>query len=369
MASRLAVVLEVSGLELRGWESVAVSRAVDQIAGTFALSVSELNPDDPLARELRVGEPCTVRVGDDVVLSGHIETRRVSYSERTHTVAISGREVTGDLVDCSADRSPGEWQRQTIARIAADLVAPFPAVSLLPVPDPGAPFERFRLQPGERVFDALSRASRLRGLTPSSDGRGGVRLSVPGAELAPVSIDRRESGQVLGGEISENAAGRFSRVRVIGQTDQVEAWQGSTGGPAQSGEAFDPGVARFRPLVLVESQRGDAGALRRRAEYETTTRAARARPVGYRMAGWTAPGGWLWQPGFRVPVFDPLLGVGLSGGGPREMLIASVSLSLDETGGQVAALELVDPVAFQVLRLPEKPTPAVALWEYEAPAR
>ncbi len=355
MPDRDAVVsLEIDGRLLRGWESIEIERSVDQLAGTFRLSVSENHPDDPLARELVLGAPCSILLDDEPIISGYLEDRHVSYASESHGITVGGRDLTGDLIDCSADRSPGGWTGQTIDRIVGDLIAPFEGITLTDVSAIGLPFKDFRIQTGETVFETISRATRMRGLVPVGDGLGGIRLWIPGSDLAPAEINRSAggAGRVLGGSVRGSIRNRFSRYRVLGQATEISAWIGEWG-VTQQGIATDPGVGRHRPLVLIEANAADTGALRRRAQFESTTRAARATPISYRVQGWRSESGWLWSPGYRLPVFDPLLGVGSESGAAVEMMISSVSFSLDDSGGQVTDLSLLDQVAFQARELTE----------------
>lgn len=357
------VSLEIDGYELGGWETVEIERSIDQLAGAFRLTVSENEPDQPLARRLVLGAPCSILLDDEPVVTGYLEDREISYSAATHSVAVGGRDGVGDLIDCSADRSPGGWKGQTVDRIVSDLVSPFAGITFVSVSTPGPPFAEFQIQPGESVAETISRATRMRALVPVSDGVGGLRLIVPGESLAPTEIVRSTdaAGRVLGGRIQESTRGRFSTYRVKGQSGDSAAWL-SAWGAAQEGTATDPGVPRHRPLVIVETSTSDDGALRRRAQFEATTRAARSAPVTYRVQGWRADGGWMWAPGYRLPVFDPELGVGTESGAPVELLVASVRFTIDDQVGQVSEITLLDPSAFQARELAEKPASSF-LWE------
>lgn len=352
------VVLEVNGSELRGWEGVTVVRSVETLAGAFSLSATELEPDDPLARPLKPGVACRVRLDGDLVVSGYLDKVVTAYGREKHSVSARGRDAAGDLVDCSADRDPGEWQAQTLDSIARDLVSDFEGVTFVPGADPGEAFPIFRINAGETVHSALRRGAQTRGLMPTSDGQGGVTFARIGEELAPARIDRTadDRGRILSARIDADDRERFSTYRVKGQTDQPETWpdgEGPAGGPAQAGSASDPGVTRYRPKVIVDASSGDRGAMLRRAQFEATTRAGKSRVVGYRLQGWRA-GDWLWAPGFRVPVYDPLLGVGNESGAAQEMVVDSVTYSIDDNVGRVVDLRLLDPRAFTLRDLTEE---------------
>ena len=114
------------------------------------------------------------------------------------------------------------------------------------------------------------------------------------------------------------------------------------------GEARDPGVRRHRPLLLIGEEQSDPGSLKRRAEWEAVTRAARAQTITATVPGWFAggdPAGPVWEPGARADVAAPTLGIA------GDRLIERVSLNRDEAG-TTTTLTLVPPEAWN--QLPEE---------------
>lgn len=366
----LASVALFSGNEvLRGWEAVNIARSLTELSGTFSLVATELHPDDPLARTLTADSAVTVVLGDDVVIDGWVFGVSTAYGPAKHSVKLTGADFSLDLQHSSADRAPGHWSGQTLEQIARDLLNPFENLSLLPGESTGQPLAKFTLRTGESVAQALTRAARLAGLLVTGDGLGGVRFTKPGIEVAPTSIKRATEGvgRIKAAVIDESSSDRFSTYKVFGQTDSSEAaaliaqW-GGVMGPPQSGTATDPGVRRHRPKVLLEGSNAAGGRLQKRALLEASTRAARSKTVGYVLDGWRSADNWLWQPGYLVPVYDPLLAIGTDTGAARELLIVNVGFSVSATGGAETKLKLMDPVAFQTLPLPPAADP-VGLWE------
>lgn len=348
-SGRDEIILTVGGRHWRGWTDIMVQRAVDQVSGQFELTLTA-RADDGMIEALTVspGDACTVAIdGGETLITGWIDAVAPSYDPSTHEVAISGRDATGDLVDCSAVHAPsGEWQGVTVDRIAADLARPFGVPVHVRV-DVGSPLRTFRIQESETAWEALERACRMRGLLAMADGLGGVVITRPGQapRLPAVELPgkplKRASGQF-------SCRDRFSHYTVKGQAAMDDLWGEVTDVTAPTGTARDPAVGRHRPLVMVAEDTADGVmTLDQRAAFEARTRSARARRVTLTMAGWRHPvDGSLWRPLTLLPVRDRLLRL------DAEMLVAGVTLTRTVDAGTVAELSLIGPHAFDVMPLP-----------------
>jgi len=93
--------LIVRGQEWSGWQRVAIQRAMDQVPSSFSIQVTE---KFPLAGDMvfNAGDPCVVKIGGDVVITGFIDRYSAIVGPTDHTVRIDGRSKSEDLVDCSA---------------------------------------------------------------------------------------------------------------------------------------------------------------------------------------------------------------------------------------------------------------------------
>ena len=103
---------------------------------------------------------------------------------------------------------------------------------------------------------------------------------------------------------------------------------------------------RNRPLLIVGEEQSDLANLRKRAEWEKTTRAGRADGLTVTVPGWFggdgSASGPVWQPGARCDCRVPSLGV------TGERLIERVRLSRDDQGTR-SELTLVPPGAWAQL--------------------
>ena len=165
--------LTVNGQHYGGWTSINITRGIEQIAGTFQLKVTEKWPGNPAARPVRPGQSCTVSIDGATVITGYIDDVKPEYDSKNRTVAFTGRDKTGDLVDCSAIYKSGAWEKKSIKTIATDLIKPF-GIGLIVNADIGAPFEKASIEEGETVFEILDRLARQRGILLTSDGLGNL---------------------------------------------------------------------------------------------------------------------------------------------------------------------------------------------------
>lgn len=324
--------LKVGSQLFEGWKRVEISRGLDRVAGSFRLSVS----DKPWP--IRPGDRAEVTIDGETVITGWVDAVRISHDATRHDIEVAGRSLTGDLVDCSADHSPGQWTGQKIERIAAALAKPF-GVEVVAQTDTGAALGFFRIDPASTAHSEIERLCRTRGVLATDDERGRLLITRAGTDLAPAALTR--PGNVLAAEGAFTMNERFSRYTIKSQVQGTEEVVGAQATAIKS-VATDPGVGRFRPLVVVSSAPVDAGGARDRARHEAAVRFGRAATVNVTTSGWRANGA-LWRPNKVVRYRDEWLRL------DREMLIASVTLSLDDQGGELARMLLVRPDAYRLL--------------------
>lgn len=347
-----ALALAVGGRSYEGWTAGTVTRALETIAGTFSIRLSEKSPGLVTPRHVKPGDRCRVTLHGEPAITGRVDTVRTSHSAETHEVEIAGRDDAGDLVDCSAASEPGEWHDETLERIVAALAQPFGIeVGAL---EPSAPFRRFRIEEGETAFEAIERGCRMRGVLPLSDGAGGIVLGRPARSRAGVRLERGVNILSASGEASWR--GRHSDYTLLGQQPASEEVSPEAAAHVIAATR-DPGVTRHRPLTMIAEQALDTAEAEERIEWEAVVRAGRARRATITVQGWRerpAPGAPIWAPGRLVQVRDDWLGL------DREMLIAAVQQSTGPEG-TLTRLTLYPESAF-VARIRPEPEEPTGLW-------
>lgn len=175
--ARPDVRLEIAGQLYGGWTSITIHRGLDQVAGSFDLTVTERWPGSDIPKPVKPGQACRVLVDGAPVVTGYVDDVRPSYDDKSHTVSVSGRDKTADLVDCSAPST--QWAGRSLPQIAAELCRPF-GISVRTECDCSAPFQRLKNNEGDSVFQTLEAAARVRAVMLVTDGSGALVLTRAG---------------------------------------------------------------------------------------------------------------------------------------------------------------------------------------------
>ncbi len=351
------VALHVNARIYSGWLDIRVRRSIETAAADFAVSGTERRAGQLRPVRIFPGDECRVRIGEDLVITGHVEDVAQGYDARQRTLTISGRSRTADLVDCSASEVPGQFFHFPNEQIADRLAEPY-CIAVRAEVDTGPRIPQFQVQPGETVHAAIERLARTHALIVTDDEKGALVLTRAGVGRAAGRIKLGENILAANGNLSHRQ--RFSHYVVKGQRDGDDAAEDVGAFSAVEGQALDRGVRRYRRLLLVGDSPGGRFEQRQRAQWEASTRAGHALKVSYTLQGWRDPKGALWRPNALVKVEDPWLGI------ERDLLIVSVAFTLSDTGGSTTELELAPKEAYELL--PEVTAAAGAGYATEKPA-
>ena len=370
--------LKVGGKIYAGWKSVNVRQSMEQIAGTFELSVTERWPSQPTEWSIPPGEFCEVFIGEDPVIAGYVDAVAVSYDAGSHNIRVTGRDRTGDLVDCTAPTTAFSGLR--FAQIAEKLITPY-GITLfdetvggkrLTLRDKkqgkksaapkrarvGAHVPKQATQCGESVFKTLEKIARSEGVLLVSDAEGGLLITRAGL-AGDCSTQLKFGDNILRASFEHSHANLFSEISVKGQASAAGAGKFDVSHSAPKGvvkrtKAASVGnsqIARYRPLELVAETQADAKRCQQRAEWEASNREAKARKISVTVQGWRQLDGDLWRINQRVRVTCPWMRV------DEWWLVAAVAFALDDSGS-LTELTLVGKNAFDLL--PEIPAAAGA---------
>ena len=339
--------LHIDGQIYEGWTSVEVTRDIERMAGAFRLQLTDRWPGNENNRAVKPGFACRLSERSETLVTGWIDSVDVSFDNSDHTISAVGRDKTGDLVDCAAIHAGGEWKNQTVAQIATDLCRPFGITAVAEAPEAHNMVATFKLEEGETAFAAIERLSRLKGLLCTSYTDGRLRLTTSAvATTTSATVKSGPNGNVLSATATFNHAERFSSYTIKGQ-DNAADFASPDVATAPAGKATDALITRYRPTTILAEDVVDAAACQKRAEWEASVRAGRARRLSVTVQGWYIDGA-LWRPLTLVDCEIPE--VNLTG----RMLVSAVTYTLSDAG-TTAALTLVDPAAFTGLAQPEAP--------------
>lgn len=333
--------LIVNGRRYEGWTGVKVDRGLDFAAASFDLSVTNNYPARAMALPIVPGDECRVFMAGYLVITGYVDEVSPSHDSGSHTISVSGRSKTSDLVDASAINEPGQWSGRRIDEIVADVCRPFGIGVVLD----GPPGDRLtvEIEQGETAFTLIERLCKLRGLTATDrpDGQLALTRASPArASGALISVSGDDRTNVLSGSGSFTQPDRFSRYIVKGQIAGSDQTFGRAA--AQSiGEASDTTLTRYRPLLILADGSMTSAQCRTRAEWEASRRAGQSMSYTATVQGWRqGPDMDLWQVNTLVAVRDEFCNVDAT------LLVSDVSFSLDG-GGRKTTLKLQPKEAYE----------------------
>jgi prophage tail gpP-like protein len=336
----MTVELRVGGNYFGGWESTKINLGVEQLAGTFDLTVTDCwnTEQGQQVMQIKPGQACEALINGKVVITGYVDDTGPHYDKRSHSISVTGRDKTGDLVDCSAIYKSGQWSNKKLEQIAADLCSPF-GIKVITNTDTGEPFASFSIQEGETVFETLDRAARMRAVILMSNGLGNLLITRAGRARAPAGLT--EGDNILMADGTFGWKDRFSHYIVKGQAQGDDNNYGETVAHAVA-TVEDTAITRYRPLIIIAEDQGSNATLRQRAEWERNVRAGRGTRATVTVQDWEV-GGQLWLPNTVTHLSSPKLYADM------DVLIASVNFSQDDETGTTAAMQLALPSAFDTI--------------------
>jgi prophage tail gpP-like protein len=383
--------LLVSGEHYAGWQALRVTRGLERATADFDLTVSERWSLEEDIWQITPGEPCEIQLDGETVLTGYVDKYGPSYDAGSHSISLSGRSKTCDLVDCSVTVDGGQFKGMTVGQIARILAQPFGVEVVVSTQTPPEP--EVQVQQGETCFALIERLSRVHELLVTDDALGRLVLTRAGSGRATTDLihgkniltasaeldhSQRFSDYIVkaqrpgnrtkdGGPIDQDWGGggdggwqpslveRVRQLRGIPNISaryrermRIQAEAAAAKSPGKTapktltqivGRARDAGVTRYRPHVIVAEKQADDAAAAQRADWEMRRRVGQSLKATITVNGWRQEDGKLWATNDLVWVEAPWLALS------HELIIGEVTHSFDD-GGEITELSLTLPDAF-----------------------
>lgn len=336
--------------------SAQITRSVSNIAGTFTLTLRDKWRFEDDSWPFVPGTKIQLQAGSfpqkSAIVTGFIDRVEVSVSAEDREIVISGRDKTGDLVDCAPDLKGSEFKNLSLLDIAKKLCEPFgigvtfvgTQKSGSVVQSPGAASiapsvskktkPKFNIRPGESVFNILHDLVKEAGYLMFPDEFGDLIIfdrTTAGLSKSPVPLTQGEN--ILSAQAVYDFSDRYSLYIVKGQSYGTDNFS-STNSTEPEGRASDCAIDRYRSTVVISERNVDKAGAQKRAEWEATTRATRSTDVRCVVQGWSRPDGSLWSINELVTVHAGFIGIG------DDMVVNSVAFSKNTSGGTLTTLGL-----------------------------
>ncbi|STZ76342.1 phage baseplate assembly protein [Bergeriella denitrificans] len=324
--------IRIGGQEHRDWQSYSIDSDFLIPADGFELSVG-LHDAAGGIPDLS-GETCEVLVDGQVVLTGIIDNQSDDKSKGRRDLRLVGRDLAGLLVDCSAPQL--NVQGMSVLEAAKKLVEPWPHIVKVELrAEQDEPLDKIDIEPGETVWQALTKIANSAGLHPwfTPDGvlavGGADYSSEPVATLCWSRADTRRNVQEI--QIERGIENRYSEVTFLGQS---HAKRGDGSKHDLKWVYHDPTMTLHRPKTVVIADAENLAALQKQAKKQLADWRLEGFTLTATVGGHATESGVLWQPGQRVHVIDEEEGI------DGIFFLMGRRFGLTRSGGTVTELRL-----------------------------
>lgn len=336
------VKLRIGANDYGGWKTVRIQRSIEQIAGKFSLALTERWSGQDAPWPIQPGAECQVLIDGVPVITGYVDDVEIDYSATEHTVSVTGRDKTGDLVDCSVPNKDKQRLNITLLTLAKKLCAPY-GIKVTADVDVGPAFISVTDNSAASVFEVLNAATAIRAVLLVSDGLGGLLITRASSERIQTVLWLGEN--VLACSALFTHLDRYRDYTVYGQQPGSDDGDGIYFSEPHA-STRDEHIIRHRPLTVIAEQRIDLAAAKVRAEWERNVRFGKSQRIQYTVQGWHYETGKLWPINRLVPVRDDFLEI------DADRLITGVTFILDERGARTE-LSVMPKEAYDLIPLPE----------------
>jgi len=346
------VTIQVGSNRFVGWQNVTITRSCESMPNTWSLTASAEFLQGPALAGTRPGQPCLIYIGSDLVITGKIDRRSIPIDARNHQVTLSGRGITRNLVDCSADllNDPGirggQINGANALDVAAKLCNAYGITACSAVQDLGIAIPSFQVPLGETPYQIIESVARYAGYLVYEDVSGRLVLDRIGTAQHASGFTLPGNVEAINGERSVD--GRFSTyVVVYSGVDQTA----DLGGLAnRRATILDDTLGEYRLRIIVSEQIAPTPAgqqtidndaiAKQRANWEKARRIGRSQAASITCDSWRDSAGTLWTPNRLATIDAPAADIA-----DATWIIGSLTFRKDMSGTHTDLI-LMPPDAF-----------------------
>ena len=345
----MSIFLEVEGELYGNFTSASVTRRLDALSGTFNFQiVSKFGNPLPI----KVGDDVNVIVNNETILTGTVEVLAVSYNANQHIINITGRDLTGDLIDSSLD-SLGDTLPTTLKEII-ELVLDQLNIGISVIDQANTePFNQAEdvvaPEPAQNAFDFIEQYARKRQVLLTTNGDSDILITrSTGTEInSPLrNILNGSSNNIKSADVTYDTTGRFNIYKFASALNPIALNNTSDTSISnivdQKGQVVDDEVAVGRQLVLISENPFSDSENDLRAEWEKNIKKSKGIVYNATLQGFLNDLNETWKVNNIISIVDDFAGIN------SRMLINSVTFSFDLNNGSQTRLGLVDPDSYNL---------------------
>jgi len=336
------ITLTVNGVNYKDFVSASANNSLGTISGTFnftaTATATEVLPVKP-------GQTCVVLVDDAPVITGYVEIVNIQYSDGSHTIAISGRDKTADLVDCTMLAEQSDFNGKMNFKSLCETAIKGSGIGGVSVIDEAntEDFDEISLESasvGETIHGFLEKYARKRQVILTSNGDGNLVIVKPAALKAKTKLVNGIN--IKRGSFTSNLSNRF-RAYIVKSQAGLNSWP-DTGEvnleqeTNNEGKSIDAFIREGRTLTIVDENANEQAGAQKRADWENSVRNSNSLTANITIQG--SGDGEVIIPNMVIEYQEQYTK------GAYSMLVKSASYSFNLTNGSETTLNLVREDAY-----------------------
>lgn len=365
--------LRLNGQAFSNFTSVSVSNSLQSISGKFTFTATD---DNQGTFPFSAGDKVQVLISEIVlpgepeslvgVANGFIDRIAINYTKNNHTLRISGRDKTEDIID---SQIKGLELGNVPFSLTNVIEAVFKFLGITDIKilnfagkiDPFQANEKASVTAGESGFAFINNYAEQRQVLVSNDGDGNIILTRVENPLRNGLILNLENNDPLNNVKSAHVvydhSERFHEYTVISQTNIAAACVNLLGKDSghckvadvpkianQTGNAdIDEQIRSTRKFIIIPANSLSPDIAAKRARWERALRIARSRKYHVTVQGFLSSDGLIWQTGQLVKVRDQFASI------DAELIVSEIKYDFTLNEGSTTTLTLVQQDVYKAL--------------------
>lgn len=330
--------LNIGGKVHTNWQSYEIDSdlMIAADAWQFDLAPAHL----VLPEYVDIGKKINVTLDGEVILKGVIDDINEPIGKGQHTITLSGRDLAGQLLDCSAPVF--DAQQLDLKQILNQFLKPFNINHSIEAAST-AIREKVTVDVGETVWEVISKAAEANGLWQWFAADGTLTIGEPNPKTAIVAhlVLRRDGVGNNLESLTRNRSlnERYSDITVLAQSsgNQLESGKHDI-----SATVKDEGLAIYRPKIITSGDCENIAAARAKAKKTMVDGQLNSYNFTAVATGHYNETGSPWQPRQRITLFSEPHGVNAT------FFIIGRKFKQSRTGGKTTELRLKQDGIWQI---------------------
>lgn len=367
--------LLVNGQAYDNFISISVSNSLQSISGKFSFTASE---DNTSTFPFAAGDKVEVLLQEILfkdsvptllpIANGFIDRISINYSKNSHTLRVTGRDKTEDIIDSQISNIEIKGKPFDLTKVVQS-VLDFLGIKDIKIlnnvegkPDlfpPNAPASAVTAETG---FAFINKYAEKQQILVTNDGAGNIvltKLENPLRNGEILNLANNEmSNNVISAHVVYDHSQRFHEYSVISQGSTAEGAIDVFGDPTgaippekvpafvnQKGKCsnIDKEIRSTRKFVLMPTDALGPAIAAKRACWERALRIARTKKYHVTLQGFLSNDGLIWQTGQLVKVRDQFASI------DADMLVSEIRYNFDINRGSTTVLTLVNQNVYKDL--------------------